>query len=277
MNTEFHKAAILSCKVVLRPIVQLLLSYGLSFREFSELAKHAYIEAANEEQNPPNISETAVRTGISRKAIKKLLELKSNNKPSMRADGLYDLRLLEIWREDVRYLDQEGNPVPLYFSGDSELTLLGLINQLGVDIPPSTILKRLLSADMINIDEDGRYYPQISNPTPSIVCPETLVRASLFIAAHVRTVVNNFNRDGQKKLLERQTFSVRVPSKFREEVLEKIRGSCNECLADIERIIATYEVEGSMGTDDILGIGMYTFDFELPVEDLSGVFNGIAG
>lgn len=278
MYFEFHKAAILSCKVLLRPIVSLLLRYGVSFNEFCELAKVAYLEAAEDKKDlSPNISQIAVRTGLSRKAVKKLLSVRKKKKENLRTDGLYDLRILEIWRDSPKYQDEFGNPKPLYYSGNHEDTLLKLIGELRADIPPSTIVKRMLSADMLDLDQEGRYVPQVSDPTPSVGSPDTLLRASLFVAAHVNTVANNLDHESGRKLMERQTFSVRVPLDLKPVVLQKFRERCNEALKDIEKILAAYETEEPSDSTEVIGIGMYAFDFNLPLEDLSGSFEGIGG
>ena len=273
MYTEFHKAAILSCRVLLRPIVKLFLRYGLSYREFAAVAKFAYLDVATEGGTAsPNISLIAVRTGISRKAIRKLLKSRNEERIVLKSDGLYDFRVLELWRESERYCDSSGNPMSLHYSGEHSVTLSDLLTELGADVPPSTILKRMLATDMIDIDSEGKYFPRIHDPTPSISGPDNLLRASTFVAAHVDTISNNISDEPENRLLERQTYSLKVPKHSHGEALDRIRSTCNTALSEIERIISSYEIDGETDSVDMIGIGMYSFNFELPVDDLSGVF-----
>ena len=64
---------------VLRPLVRLLLRYGVPFGAFSELAKGAYVEIAREEFGIPgrkqSDSRVAVLTGLSRKKVHRVSRL----------------------------------------------------------------------------------------------------------------------------------------------------------------------------------------------------------
>ncbi len=62
--------------LVMRPVVKILLRYGISFSEFNEVAKTAFVDVASSEfgirGRPTNISRVAVMTGLTRKEVRRL-------------------------------------------------------------------------------------------------------------------------------------------------------------------------------------------------------------
>src|SRR5579862_5400747 len=66
----------------LKPLVHVLLSCGITWREFSELAKTTYVEVATESfgkrGRPTNVSRTAILTGLVRRDVRKQRELLSH-------------------------------------------------------------------------------------------------------------------------------------------------------------------------------------------------------
>ena len=62
--------------LVMRPIVRILLRYGIGYREFVEVTKTAYVDVASSDfglrGRPTNISRVAVMTGLTRKEVKRL-------------------------------------------------------------------------------------------------------------------------------------------------------------------------------------------------------------
>lgn len=65
-----------SCYSVLVPVARFLLRCGVSFREFEELARTAFVDVARDEYGirgrPANISRISVVTGISRKEASRI-------------------------------------------------------------------------------------------------------------------------------------------------------------------------------------------------------------
>ena len=62
--------------LVMRPIVRILLRYGIGYREFVEVVKTAFVDVASSDfglrGRPTNISRVAVMTGLARKEVKRL-------------------------------------------------------------------------------------------------------------------------------------------------------------------------------------------------------------
>src|SRR6202035_535585 len=65
----------------LKPLVHVLLSCGITWREFAELAKTTYVEVATDNFGkrglPTNVSRTAILTGLVRRDVRKQRDILS--------------------------------------------------------------------------------------------------------------------------------------------------------------------------------------------------------
>jgi hypothetical protein len=76
MQEELKQQVLNAFLLVMRPIVRILLRYGIGYREFVEVTKTAYVDVASSDfgirGRPTNISRVAVMTGLTRKEVKRL-------------------------------------------------------------------------------------------------------------------------------------------------------------------------------------------------------------
>jgi hypothetical protein len=113
---EPQPPVIAAIRYLLRPLIRLLLSHGISFQVFCELAKSVYVKVAEEEfrlaSKPQTDSRISLLTGIHRREINRLrnelvTEINLSQHASMSA------LLLTIWSGHPDYLDDQASPVPL--------------------------------------------------------------------------------------------------------------------------------------------------------------------
>ena len=68
-----------ACRRLMRPIARMMLRAGITWKEFSELAKQSYIEVAGNDYGiagrQTNASRVALMTGLSRREVKRVREL----------------------------------------------------------------------------------------------------------------------------------------------------------------------------------------------------------
>ncbi|MDH3905625.1 MAG: DUF6502 family protein, partial [Gammaproteobacteria bacterium] len=73
MRDDIQRQILGAFLVVLKPIARILLRFGIGFREFSEIAKTAFVDVASSDfglrGRPTNISRVAVMTGLTRKEV----------------------------------------------------------------------------------------------------------------------------------------------------------------------------------------------------------------
>ena len=106
---------------ILTPLIRLLLKYEISHKEFTELAKHAYVNVAFQDFSLPNrkntYSRVAVLTGLSRKEVVRLAT--SGEEQTLPQKGPLNraTRVIGGWLRDPDFLDEDGNPKSLPLRG----------------------------------------------------------------------------------------------------------------------------------------------------------------
>src|SRR5262249_36387145 len=144
----------------LRPLIHVLLSCGITWREFAELARTTYVEVATENfgkrGRPTNVSRTAILTGVSRREVRKQRQLLSKSRTTLSGYVTKASLVLSAWHLDPDFRDKHGKPALLRMKGAGK-TFAALIERAGgADVQPSTLLKELISAGAVRTRADGR-------------------------------------------------------------------------------------------------------------------------
>lgn len=173
-----------ACRLVLRPIASIFIKCGMTWKEFSDLSKSAFVEAATDEfgirGRPTNISRVSLLTGISRKEVKRQRDLLTNEKHIIEAKNTDATRLLSGWYQDPEYLDSESSPRLLDENGPAP-SFETLCARYGGDIPMTAMLKELLKTQAIERSADGqlratrRYYQPAAHDSENLRWAMSLV------------------------------------------------------------------------------------------------------
>ena len=87
MSSAIQDRVISATGACLRPIARVLLRCGVSYRQFADMAKEAFIEEALSERDSrgrrANTSRVSVRTGISRKEVARFLGTVNFNRDAL--------------------------------------------------------------------------------------------------------------------------------------------------------------------------------------------------
>jgi hypothetical protein len=153
-------AAVYAC---LRPLARILLRSGISYKQFSEAAKRAFVHESFAEKDvrgrPINASRVAVRTGLSRKEIRRILE-SGEWVPAGGAAARVDhsgppSKVLHAWHTERRFLSKTGLPLDLGFDSSSP-SFCDIVRAVAGDVPPGAVRAELKRAGAIADLEDGR-------------------------------------------------------------------------------------------------------------------------
>ena len=144
--------------VVMRPIVRILLRYGVGYREFLEVTKTAYVDIASSDfgirGRPTNISRIAVMTGLTRKEVRRLRDKISygTERISVKTTPLADV--LHHWHAQDEFTASSGHPKTLPFAGDSG-SFSSLVRQFGGDIPAGAMRTEMKRVSAVAENDDG--------------------------------------------------------------------------------------------------------------------------
>jgi len=148
----------------MRPFARVLLRSGITYKSFAEIAKAAFVHEALLERDTKgritNASRVAVRTGLSRKEVRRVSEASEVNRISgERSDHAGPpARVLHAWHFDPRFLGEEGGPLDLYFDGPSP-NFADVVRAEAGDVPPGAVRAELLRAAAMIELENGMLRP----------------------------------------------------------------------------------------------------------------------
>lgn len=165
--------------IMLKPLVRLLISQGVTHAEFAETAKEVYVETALrhfEVQGRVNKSRVAILTGLTRKEVKntidRTLEAGQKEKTYSRPE-----RVLTGWYSDPRYTGPYGIPLELPYENSSpgEPSFVSLVRTYSGDMAPRQMLTELLRSGSV-VELDNKFKAVRRNYEPEALSPELIYR-----------------------------------------------------------------------------------------------------
>lgn len=166
MTENIQTRMLYSLHVCLLPLVRVLLRYGITYRQFAEIGKAAFVREALEVRDAKgrtaNGSAVSVRTGLSRKEVRRIREevlSRVNPVEVTYADNSGPpARVLHSWHSEKRYLDSAGRPKPLSFD-EGAVSFSDLVHAVAGDVPAGAVRTELKRAGAIAEMSDGRIVP----------------------------------------------------------------------------------------------------------------------
>jgi len=157
----------------------------MTWKEFSDLSKSLFVQAATEEfgirGRPTNVSRVSILTGISRKEVKRQRDLLASNETPVRTKTTDATRVLSGWFQDADYVDASGLPLLLKESGPKP-SFDALCGAYSGDIAMPTMLKELLNTQTIERTENNllravrRYYQPATLDDERLLWAAALIR-----------------------------------------------------------------------------------------------------
>jgi len=144
--------------LILRPVVRILLRYGVSYREFAELTKTAFVDVASSDfglrGRPTNISRVAVMTGLTRKEVKRIRDLVAQGERSVSVKTTPISDVLHHWHANKDFTNNDGEPKRLPYSGGPG-SFSSLVKAYGGDVPAGAMRTEMLRVGVISQDANG--------------------------------------------------------------------------------------------------------------------------
>jgi hypothetical protein len=157
MQEQLKQQVLDAFLLVMRPIVRILLRYGIGYREFLEVTKTAYVDVASSDfglrGRPTNISRVAVMTGLTRKEVKRLRDKIASGDSRIKVKTTPLADVLHHWYAEEEFTDADGGPRPLPFRGDVSFT--DLVKKFGGDIPAGAMRTEMKRVGAVKEDEEG--------------------------------------------------------------------------------------------------------------------------
>ena len=244
MSIDSRRHFMLAVRRVLRPIIRLMIRHGVSYAEFADVARGAYVEsairdAANEDMKPTR-EEVARITGIPRQRVDRYIDDEDAlpTAPATLTNVLVEV--LHKWHTDPTYQGADGSPVDLDVNAASRPNFRGLVAEVDAKVNSDVVLEALLEAQSVTHSGDDRIHAVTRCfiwPDKSLASIELLGTA---LTQLIETYEYNFNSaHAENKRLERSVFpdqglSRKLLPKFHAHVRERT----DQFLLDIDNWIA---------------------------------------
>jgi hypothetical protein len=157
MSRKYNKVLFASILRLMRPMVHILLRNGIAYGTFSELVRKVYVDVAFADFAPVGRKQTVSRisalTGLTRKEVKRLLELAAPDDTASQERFNRGIRVISGWVNDRRFLDSAGKPSDLPVEGKQKSFAL-LVKEYSGDIPTRAMLSMLEEAGSVRLTGD---------------------------------------------------------------------------------------------------------------------------
>ena len=198
MSEKVKKPLLAACRHLLHPLVRILLRQGVSYGEFSDSVRGAYIDIAMNELVPPDRPQTDARisilTGLSKHEVTRIRKADEADEDAV---GLNQIaRVLQGWCQDPEYLGPYGLPLEVPFAGET-MSFEDLVRRHANGTPPRALLEELVRVHAAIETDDG--YVRLLNRTylPSPLDPVGLERLGNVVNYFIDTVDFNLQKKKQ--------------------------------------------------------------------------------
>lgn len=250
----------------LKPLVHVLIRCGVTWREFSELAKTTFVEVATHEfgkrGRPTNVSRTAMLTGLVRREVRKQRESLEAAPAAWNGHVTKGSLVLSAWHLDPEFLDKKGKPAALPFEGRAG-SFGALVRRCGVgDVPITTLVKELRTAGAIRERADGRLEALQRDYIPHAMDEQLIRLWGTVLADIAATYVHNLTRTPKTPArFERAAVNDRIPKRALPQFREFLEQEGQAFLERVDAWLTAHEVKDGDGAADVetlrLGAGTY--------------------
>ena len=252
-----------ACYSFLVPVARFLLRSGVSFNEFTELARAAFVQVAGEEYGirgrPTNISRVAAMTGIPRKEIRRIRNLvdRYGSTPRDEISPLGDI--LHHWYTDQDFLDSDGQPLPLPSDGIG-MTFELLAKRYAGDLPSGALKSELLRTGAVALNDDDQLVPTRRQAVPERFDDKLVTSLSFNLYGLASTIAFNSNskRTGAGRI-ERFVQSEHVSPESKAILRDSLRDRIDRFTIDLDNM---FSKTGKTSGRDMsrVGVGIYYFE-----------------
>jgi hypothetical protein len=248
----------------LEPVVLLLLKSGISWKDFSDIAKEKFVSVATESfglrGRPTNLSRVAILSGLDRREVARLRRRASEPRAAPKGYMSKPTQLLHAWYHDPQYLGSSGKPRDLEIEG-AEGSFAGLVRQYAPGIPVVAMIKELRAAGAV-ANVDGQRLRALKRSYIPRELNENLVRLWGSVLQDVGTTFeHNISREeAEPPRFERRAISLRVDPKALPEFREMLEREGQAFLERVDEWISAHELRSGGDEQPLgirLGVGVY--------------------
>ncbi|MGS5085793.1 DUF6502 family protein [Hydrogenophaga sp. A37] len=272
-------ALVRALRKLLRPLVKLMLSQGITYPYLSDLLKGLFVEVAEQDfrldGKPPTDSRVSLVSGVHRKDVSRLRSLLDSAEHIKTAVVPRGAQLVAHWMSHPRYLMDGGQPRPLarLISEGGDLSFEALVSSVNSDIRSRVVLDEWLNLGLVHLDDKGLVRLNTGAFVPSRAADERAFYLGHNLHAHAAAAVHNMLA-GQPPFMERSVHhnslspaSVERLNKLAEQMGMKVLLAIDQAAMEAEAQDAAAAAQAGLPAPDqrfTLGLYVYTERFHEP-------------
>jgi hypothetical protein len=255
-------------RVTMRPLIRIMIRYGIGYGDFSAVVKRIFIEVAENDfkidGRKQTISRVSVLTGITRREIKKILDNSSTKREEEVFVYNHAARIISCWLHDEEFQLPDGTAAALSTKQDGEGTFNNLVYKYGNNTPSRAILDELVRVGAVELDEIGMARMVSLGYVPSEDTQELLSVSFQSVADLISTIdYNDRNRNADTRL--QLTVNYDNVSDEGVEVFRHVsREKSKEVLLFLDRFLATQDKDNNPAIAgkgaNRTGLGIFFFE-----------------
>jgi hypothetical protein len=255
---------------LLRPLMPVVLSYGVTPNDVGQVLKTLYLETLTErlreQGRPPSAARLALMAGLNRGEVEALLARQAQrhqqrNRSTHKLDQLSGL--LAMWHDDSRFGTPYGAPLDLSLQPERNFkTFKELIDAGAPGSDQSLVLDELAAAGCVEIHAN-KFVRCISRTfVPSGVDVSRIARLGRYVGAMNSNFAHNLLRKpDQPAYFERVVTTVDpVASAFRDKVLSYLHTAALPFLEQMDRWLESEETDSHDPAGMRCGVCMFFFE-----------------
>ncbi|MCS6947894.1 MAG: DUF6502 family protein [Steroidobacteraceae bacterium] len=268
MDKNPKESVLQACRMLLRPIVRLLMRSGVTWKDFAELSKAAFVQVATDEfgirGRPTNASRVAILSGLSRREVAKQRQ-RIEAEPARDGSGFLNpaQRLLSGWHQDPLYC-VDGVPLEIARDGPAP-SFADLCQRYAGDIPGTALLKELRKVGAVADGPGGGLRVLQRVYFPAQFDAAKVLRAGSVMQDLGDTVVFDLlAAQGTPLRFERRAENDRIDARYLPEFRDYLAREGQAFLERVDAWLSAHEADRSAPASRCLrlGVGVYHIQTE---------------
>ncbi len=269
MDESQQKKILDALQLVLRPVVKILLRYGIGYNAFAEVVKTAFVDVGSTDfgirGRPTNISRVAVMTGLTRKEVRRLRTKIETGADEVVIKSTPITEILTKWYSENGFLDNQGRPRPLKYSGETG-SFSDLVKRFGGDVPAGAMRTELKRMNLVAENDDGVLTVKSRTMRPHD-STENLMNGLVHNAYPLlATIARNSEHDkvpgeGNAQFV---TYSLSIKESDRTRLKRISSDRLSETAVSFDDLFTAYETPSDKENDDsvnpVVMVGLYYFE-----------------
>jgi hypothetical protein len=247
---------------LLIPLVRVLLRSGVTWAEFAELSKEAFVDVARSDYGiqgrPTNNSRVAILTGLSRHEVTRVRDVLTGEVPASEPPATRVAQVLTGWHLDAEFRDESGQPKVLPASGPIGSVEALLTRYVG-DLPHGAFLKQLQHLGLVEKVGRRDYRVLARSYTRGAADPDILRHLGVALHDHATTLAHNVDAErSEPARFEGMATTTRLAPRYARTFAEFAARRAQAFLEEVDAWLARHELKDPSDPSGIrMGLGMF--------------------